>query len=136
MLVFPLKKQWYEKIKSGEKTIEYREVKPYWIKRIMKGCQEWDCQNKNNSVRCEGMFFLKTASVTEKIYFIKPMPCLLQLGYKPETRLRAIITKIEIVDGEDTDLHIYKPVYAIHLSDVNEVSEMSVRAVCEKCNHK
>ena len=30
MLIFPLKKEWYEKIKSGEKTIEYREVKPYW----------------------------------------------------------------------------------------------------------
>lgn len=29
MLTFPLKKEWYEKIKSGEKTIEYREVKPY-----------------------------------------------------------------------------------------------------------
>ena len=34
MLIFPLKKQWYEKIKSGEKTIEYREVKPYWTKRL------------------------------------------------------------------------------------------------------
>lgn len=34
MLIFPLKKEWYEKIRSGEKTIEYREVKPYWTKRI------------------------------------------------------------------------------------------------------
>ena len=34
MLIFPLKKEWYEKIKSGEKTIEYREVKPYWSKRF------------------------------------------------------------------------------------------------------
>lgn len=120
MLIFPLKKEWYEKIKSGKKTIEYREVKPYWIKRIVKACQEWNCQNKNVSVRCDGMFYLKTALVTEKINFIKPMPCLLQLGYKPETRLRAIITKIEVVNGEDTDLHIYKPVYAIHLTDVRE----------------
>lgn len=120
MLIFPLKKEWYEKIKSGEKTIEYREVKPYWIKRIVKACQEWNCQNKNVSVRCEGVFFLKTALVTEKIYFIKPMPCFLQLGYKSETRLKAIITKIEIVDGKDSDLHIDKPVYAIHLTDVRE----------------
>ena len=37
MLIFPLKKQWYEKIKSGEKTIEYREVKPYWTTRIGNG---------------------------------------------------------------------------------------------------
>ena len=29
MLIFSLKKQRYEKIKSGEKTVEYREVKPY-----------------------------------------------------------------------------------------------------------
>ena len=34
MLIFPLKKQWYDKIKSGEKTVEYREFKPYWTKRI------------------------------------------------------------------------------------------------------
>lgn len=123
MLTFSLKKEWYEKIKSGEKTIEYQEVKPYWIKRIIRACQEWDCQNKKNSVRCEGMFFLKTALVTEKIYFIKPMPCLLQLSHNPETRLIAVITKIEIVDGEDTDLHINKPVYAIHLTEVREKTE-------------
>lgn len=31
MLIFPLRKEYYEKIKSGEKTVEYREVTPYWI---------------------------------------------------------------------------------------------------------
>ena len=36
MLTFILKKEWYEKIKSGEKTIEYRELKPYWNLRINK----------------------------------------------------------------------------------------------------
>lgn len=40
MLIFPLKKEWYEKIKRGEKTIEYREFKPYWIKRIEKITKE------------------------------------------------------------------------------------------------
>lgn len=34
MLIFPLKKEWYEKIKRGEKTIEYREVKDYWTIRL------------------------------------------------------------------------------------------------------
>lgn len=29
MLTFNLKKEWFDKIKSGEKTHEYREVKPY-----------------------------------------------------------------------------------------------------------
>ena len=32
MLTFNLKKEWFDKIKAGEKTHEYREVKPYWTK--------------------------------------------------------------------------------------------------------
>lgn len=35
MLTFNLKKEWFEKIKNGEKTHEYREVKDYWTNRIM-----------------------------------------------------------------------------------------------------
>ncbi len=34
MLTFNLKKEWFEKIKSGEKTHEYREWSFYWAKRI------------------------------------------------------------------------------------------------------
>ena len=30
-----LKGKWYDMIASGEKTEEYREAKPYWIKRIL-----------------------------------------------------------------------------------------------------
>lgn len=30
-----LKGKWYDLIASGEKTEEYREPKPYWIKRIL-----------------------------------------------------------------------------------------------------
>lgn len=88
MLIFPLKKEWYEKIKSGEKTVEYREVKNYWSTRLY-------------STIC----FLKQG---------KERHCFFQLGYKPETRLKAIITKIEIMDGKQTDLRIDKPVYAIY----------------------
>ena len=29
-----LKKKWFDMIASGEKTEEYREVKPYWIQRL------------------------------------------------------------------------------------------------------
>lgn len=104
MLIFPLKKEWYEKIKSGEKTIEYREVKPYWTRRLQKADfaatdYHWDFQKR--------MYIFDKYSA----------PAILQLGYTKE-RLEAWITKIEIVDGKDTDLHINKPVYAIHLSEV------------------
>lgn len=40
MLTFNLKKEWFDKIKSGEKTHEYREVKPYWINRIANACKD------------------------------------------------------------------------------------------------
>jgi hypothetical protein len=97
MLIFPLKKELYEKIKSGEKTVKYLEVKPYWQTRLY------------NTIK-----FLKEGKIRN---------CFLQWGYNPERRLRAKITKVEIVDGKDTDLHIDKPVYAIHLTDVREVKE-------------
>lgn len=29
-----LKKHWFDLILSGEKTVEYRDKKPYWIKRL------------------------------------------------------------------------------------------------------
>ena len=33
-LVLPIKKKWFDMICSGEKTEEYREIKPYWTKRF------------------------------------------------------------------------------------------------------
>lgn len=36
ILHLPLKAQWYEMIESGVKTEEYREIKPYWLKRLLK----------------------------------------------------------------------------------------------------
>lgn len=35
ILNLTLKRQWYDKILSGEKLDEYREVKPYWINRLL-----------------------------------------------------------------------------------------------------
>lgn len=102
MLIFTLKKEWYEKIKSGEKTIEYREVKPYWTRRLYR----------------EGCLPTKYTPYEYKDSGWQPS-CILQLGYTKK-RLEAWIVKVEIVDGKDTDLHIDKPVYAIHLADVRE----------------
>jgi hypothetical protein len=39
ILHLTLKKKWFNLIASGEKNIEYRELKPYWIRRLFKdGC--------------------------------------------------------------------------------------------------
>jgi len=35
MLILPIKKKWYDMILSGEKKEEYREIKPYWTRRLM-----------------------------------------------------------------------------------------------------
>lgn len=40
MLVLPIKKKWFDMIKSGIKKEEYREIKPYWFTRFKNnlGC--------------------------------------------------------------------------------------------------
>ena len=50
-----LKHQYYDLIEDGIKTEEYRELKPYWIKRLM-GCLKW-CSigclyDKNETEHC------------------------------------------------------------------------------------
>lgn len=97
MLIFPLKKEWYEKIKAEKKKVEYREVKPYWETRLWKNC-------------CDAVPY----DYQEFKDFLPPIYCYFQLGYKPETRLKALVKKVEIVNGLNTDLKIDKPVYAIH----------------------
>ena len=34
MLTLPIKKRWFDMIAAGEKTEEYREIKPYWTARF------------------------------------------------------------------------------------------------------
>lgn len=88
MLTFNLKKQWFDKIKSGEKTHEYREVKPYWKSRIYKPMIE-------NNPYCE--FVCGYPSKDDK-----------------SKRIKAKILSIHIIlNGKTTDLAIDKPVYDI-----------------------
>lgn len=106
MLVFTLKKEWYNKIATGKKSIEYREVKPYWTKRLQKEIGPWF-----SASGFVGAWFGDNVRSS----------CYLQLGYNPETRMVAKIKKIDIVDGKNTDLAIDKPVYAIHLENVEKL---------------
>ena len=122
MLTFILKKEWYEKIKSGEKTVEYREVKPYWNLRInkefhLKQLPPEKIFRDKCPIRGEGLF-------TDFEYGLKvanhPLPkCTLRLGYTKKY-MSANIRKVEVLNGKDTDLAIDKLVYAIHLSIIEE----------------
>lgn len=42
---FVLKTKWYDMIASGEKREEYREIKPYWCRKIMTQ-RGFKCPNK------------------------------------------------------------------------------------------
>lgn len=99
MLIFPLKKQWYEKIKSGEKTIEYREVKPYWKKRFYKELSK-SFEKRFGQKFCNYEKFDEYSVLCDTD---AKLTCKLRLGYTNEY-MTANITKIEVVYGKNTDL--------------------------------
>lgn len=114
MLIFILKKCWYDKIASGEKEIEYREVKPYWSKRLAKLFPpglwaDWEKAFADNNEKIGGVEFGTLA---------RPL-CQLRKAYTSQ-RLTAKIKKIQIVNGANTDLKINKPVYAFYLQNIKD----------------
>lgn len=98
MLTFNLKKEWFEKIKSGEKTHEYREVKDYWWKRIWRK-DKFGRLNRQDDIE----FVCGYATKNDK-----------------SKRLKAVLKNISIVNGLDTDLKIDKPVYDIKFELIKE----------------
>lgn len=110
MLTFNLKKQWFEKIANGEKTIEFREVKPFWTTRLLHN----NCLPESN----KPWIYDNIQRDVEGI--VLPVECDLVLGYT-KNKMSAIVSKIEYLEsGKDTDLAIDKPVYAIHLSNIQQ----------------
>lgn len=51
MLTLPIKKKWFDMIKSGEKKEEYREIKPYYKSRFFNEYK------KNNNNLCFYVIF-------------------------------------------------------------------------------
>ena len=110
MLIFNLKKEWYEKIKSGEKTHEYREYKPYWKKRLEK-CLGYD-------------FSAINLRFGDPIIVEYPHYITFVCGYASREdkakRSTARLISIRLIDGRETDLHIAKPVYDIKFELIKE----------------
>ena len=92
MLVFNLKAEWYNKIKSGKKRTEYRLYKDYWTKRVLK-------EMKANQDIKKG-----------KIY---PIPCRFVLGYS-NCFMDGEITSIYTIPKAQSDLRY-------DLSDIDKV---------------
>lgn len=47
MLVLPIKRKWFDMIKSGEKKEEYREMKSYYYSRFLKYERKYDLITKS-----------------------------------------------------------------------------------------
>lgn len=95
MLTFNLKKEWFEKIKSGEKTHEYREVTMYWNKRLFP----YKYEHSQNTI-CFACGYPKKDD--------------------KEKRLYAKIKDIKVVWGKDTDLKIQRNVFDIEFELIGD----------------
>ena len=49
ILHLTIMKKWFDEIASGKKKIEYREIKPYWTKRLFS--------EKGNPIKYDFVFF-------------------------------------------------------------------------------
>lgn len=52
VLTLTVSKQWFDLIKAGEKTEEYREIKGYWVKRLFLLWNEDTCTNEKIPPHC------------------------------------------------------------------------------------
>lgn len=95
-----VKGEWFDKIKSGEKTHEFREINRYWDQRLEKSLYpiEW-----KNGVRFKSTDY-------KAVRF--------RHGYaKDAERMSFSIKSISIVNGLHTDLHTDGDVFDIELGE-------------------
>lgn len=124
MLTFNLKKEWFEKIKSGEKTHEYREVKDYWANIFVKEFFQIDKKKRPLDFECykRGMnIYLQTNLGKYNNPSICFMNGMISEDVKP--RIYAKMKSIRIINGLTTDLKINKPVYDIEFELIKEQEE-------------
>lgn len=78
-LYLTLKYKWYDLIESGQKTSEYREIKPFWDKRLNKHYDTVTFQRGYSKNPCKMTFKILEITKTnlpndlkkEKVYEIK-----------------------------------------------------------------
>lgn len=101
MLIFHLKKKWFDLIKQGKKTHEYRELTPYWFERIEK----LKLAMKENTI---------------VIALCSGYPAQKEFETKSKRIVYAELKNISVVDGKNTDLKIDRKVFDIELKLLEE----------------
>lgn len=56
VLHLTLKKYWFDMIKSGVKKEEYREMKEYWVKRLVEKIEQYHSENCLNGIGFNTVF--------------------------------------------------------------------------------
>jgi hypothetical protein len=109
ILYLTLKKKWFDLIKSGEKKIEYREIKPYWTKRL--------CEN---GLKREDRHFGWGFTINGKDYHPKIFDYIIfKNGYlKSSPKLIVKFNGLELDDFEG------KKCYAIQLGNILNWKEL------------
>lgn len=127
MLTFNLKKQWFDKIKSGEKTHEYRIMSDYWVRRIHPTWYDGKSVDTVDRYMCDE--FKGAIKFTYKENTCSPFRhadgLVLCCGYpKKNDKEKKLYAKIKSitsnVNGLYTDLKIEKPVYDIEFELIGE----------------
>ena len=104
MLVFHLKKEWFDLIKQGKKTHEFRVVNEYWETRI---------SNYLNS------FFSEEDFEEGVKVFYENIPIKFVLGYTKKF-LNAKLISINKINGKNTDLKIDREVFDLEFKLMEE----------------
>lgn len=81
ILNLPLKKEWYDMIESGEKKEEYREIKGYWIRKMIATIETG--KEIDQHPREENMAMLKEKESKNRL--IKYTSVLFRYGYTKKT---------------------------------------------------
>ena len=98
-----LKQKWFEMIASGEKTEEYREIKPYWICRFCyKASRTYPIPWMSMVVNAQNPEYLKKALKMRTMVLWKFTHVTFHLGYsKDRPSMTFAIKEIVIDEGKE-----------------------------------
>lgn len=118
-----LKRKWYDMIASREKTEEYREIKPYWIRRLCEnryiGCNHPTKVTSHAAIfYSENAHFLETQIGLGGMAFLNFDKVTFHLGYsKDRPSMTFAIKEIVIGEGkEEWGAFLGKQYFVIKLS--------------------
>lgn len=105
VLILPIKKKWFDMIVSGEKKEEYREIKPYWTRRLLKSDIPFDLDKLLYKLKTGEGRFCKTV--------------ILKNGYRKSSS--KIMCRVEIYIGQGKKEWGAEPNKEYYVLEIKEV---------------